>query len=109
MNEYTELASILLETQDVEVRLELNVAESSLRRGLNTAIKELEEVRAIMNLPDLKGGIMIRREKGTDNFLVKYASGTDKPKVRFTILPTTEQSIEQPIEQPTEQPTDEEY
>ena len=89
MNEYTELAALLIDKPDVEVKLELNVAESSLRRGLKTAIKELDEVRAIMNQPELTGSIVIRSTKDAGIFFVKYASGEDKPKVRFTILPTT--------------------
>lgn len=91
MNEYTELASMLIGQPDVELKLELNVAESSLRRGLNTAIKELEGVRAIMKLPDLTGKIVIRSSKEPNIFFIKYASGSDTPKVRFTILPHTDQ------------------
>lgn len=89
MNEYTELASMLIDKPDTEVMLELNVAESSLRRGLKTALKELKEVRAIMNLPDLTGSISIKRGKQPDTYLVAYVTTTAKPNVRFTIIPIT--------------------
>lgn len=93
MNEYAELVTMLLETPDTDIVLELNVAESSLRRGLKTALKEQEQVRAILELPDLYGSITIARSKEKDNvFTIRYVTEEVKPKVRFTILGTGNQS-----------------
>lgn len=88
MNDYTDLLAAILAADNQTLTVQLAVAESSLRRGLKTAIKKYNEVQAIMELPEFGGEISVKKSKTADDvYILSAVATTTTTKVRFTILP----------------------
>ncbi len=89
MSEYSDLTRQLIDNPNVEYVLELNIAESSLRRGIKAALKEINEVQSIMDLKTFDGTVVIVRDKSKeDTYRVKYSEQDKAPAVKFTIVGT---------------------
>lgn len=90
MSDYTDLLVALIDSPTKSLKIELEVAESSLRRGLKVAQQKYNEVQAILDQPEVTDVISIKRVPDTDNqFLLQLVPNTATTKVRFTILPDT--------------------